>query len=303
MRRYKNILLGLELAGQDEAIIRYAGMISHMAHTEKIYFLHVAAALDLLGEIYTQYPELRDPPDRMIREHLEDTVRENFRGFSETETFCEVSEGKILDELLRAIRMKDIDLVIMGRGTPEDARGRLAKRIARKAPCPVLIIPEKSEARLNKVLVATDFSEYSAPAMEAGIAFASAAGIPEILCLHVYQVPLGYFKTGKNREEFAGIMLNNARENFQRFIRQFDLKGLNVREEYLLESDVAKAIREAAAREAIDLIIVGSRGKSASAVVLLGSVTENLVASSPIPLLDAKPKGAGIGLIDALLNP
>jgi len=303
MRRYKNILLGLELAGEDETIIRYAGMVSQLAHTEKIYFLHVAVGLDVLGEIYTQYPELRDPPDRMIREHLEDTVRESFRGFPETESFCEVVEGKIPDELLRAIRMKDIDLVILGRGSSENSRGRLVKRIARKAPCPVLIIPGKSAARLNKLLVATDFSEYSAPAMEMGIAFACAAGIAEILCLHVYQVPLGYFKTGKNQEEFAGIMLNNARENFQRFIRQFDLKGLNVREEYVLENDVAKAIRDAAAREAIDLIVVGSWGKSASAAVLLGSVTEDLVSSTPVPMLDAKPKGAGVGLLDALLNP
>lgn len=303
MRRYKKILLGLGLDGQDETIIRYAGMVSEMAHTETIYFLHVAVGLDVLGEIYTQYPELRDPPDRMIREHLEDTVRESFRGFSETETFCEVVEGKIPDELLRAIRMKDIDLVVLGGGSRENSRGRLAKRIARKAPCPALIVPGKSAVQLNKLLVATDFSEYSAPAMEMGIAFACAAGIPEILCLHVYQVPLGYFKTGKNQEEFAGIMLNNARENFQRFIRRFDLKGLNVREEYVLENDVAKAIRDAAAREAIDLIVVGSRGKSASAAVLLGSVTEDLVSSTPVPMLDAKPKGAGVGLLDALLNP
>lgn len=303
MRRYKNILLGVELAGEDETIIRYAGMISQLAHTEKIYFLHVAVGLDVLGEIYTQYPELRDPPDRMIREHLEDTVRENFRGFTETESFCEVVEGKIPDELLRAIRIKDIDLVILGRDARENSRGRLAKRIARKAPCPLLIVPAKSAVRLTKLLVATDFSDYSAPAMEMGIAFACAAGLPEILCLHAYQVPLGYFKTGKNREEFAEIMLNNARENFQRFIRQFDLKGINVREEYVLENDVAKAIREAAVREAIDLIIVGSRGKSASAAVLLGSVTEDLIASTPIPMLDAKPKGTGVGLLDALLNP
>ena len=51
MRRYKKILLGLGLDGQDETIIRYAGMVSQMAHTETIYFLHVAVGLDVLGEI------------------------------------------------------------------------------------------------------------------------------------------------------------------------------------------------------------------------------------------------------------
>ena len=112
----------------------------------------------------------------------------------------------------------DIDLVVMSRKPLEKSSGKLSEKLTRKAPCSVLMIPEGNESKITKVAVAVDFSEHSADAMDVGIAFASAASIAEIVCLHVYNVPSGYYKTGKCYEQFAEVMKKNAEQNYQEFI-------------------------------------------------------------------------------------
>jgi nucleotide-binding universal stress UspA family protein len=49
------------------------------------------------------------------------------------------------------------------------------------------------------------------------------------------------------------------------------------------------------------LIVIGAKGRSLSALVLLGSVTEKLIETTPAPVLAVKKKGAGMGFLEALL--
>jgi len=47
---------------------------------------------------------------------------------------------------------------------------------------------------------------------------------------------------------------------------------------------------------------MGARGRKAGAGVLLGSTTEHLIKTTTVPLLAVKEKGAGMGLLDAILK-
>jgi len=60
-------------------------------------------------------------------------------------------------------------------------------------------------------------------------------------------------------------------------------------------------IPEVAERERADLILMGARGRSNSAAVMLGSVTERLLHDSTIPIIAVKQKGeeANMGFLDA----
>jgi hypothetical protein len=47
---------------------------------------------------------------------------------------------------------------------------------------------------------------------------------------------------------------------------------------------------------------VGTRGQSASAAILLGSESEQMIMESPVPVLVVKARGERIGLLQALLD-
>lgn len=51
-----------------------------------------------------------------------------------------------------------------------------------------------------------------------------------------------------------------------------------------------------------DLLVVGSRGRSKTAAILLGTVTERIIEMCNVPILTVKKKGQGISIIDAIFG-
>jgi nucleotide-binding universal stress UspA family protein len=303
MYRYRRLLVGLSLANQDGSSIRYAAMISRLAESEKITFLHVASTLDIPDELRAEYPELIEPVGASVKEQMEKVVKEHFDGRPETRLEYEVVEGSPLLEFLRRAKEDEIDLIVMRKRREPSGGGTLFEKLARKAPCSVLFVPEGSKAWFTSILVPVDFSENSADAMEIAVALALAAkDIKEISCLHVYSVPIGYYKTGKSYEEFGEIMKGHAEENFKEFIKTIDLKGLSVNPVFRLEKKPADGVEHAIKEHKRCLLIMGARGRRAAAGILLGSVTEHLIKTTTVPLLAVKKKGTGMSILDALLE-
>lgn len=301
MYRYKNLLIGMNLTDQDIPVVQYAGKISHMANSKNAHFLHVALNQDIPDNIKNEFPEIVKKIPASAKGKQEETVRAHFNGNTETQTSLDIIEGKRLYAMLHAVRDKDIDLVIIGRKGEKYTRN-LSERLVRKAPCSVLIVPEKSETKISKILVATDFSEHSVNAMDVAVAFASAAGNAEIICLHIYDVPIGYYETGKSWHEFAEIMKQNAEKEYARFIEGVETKGVPVRPVFKQAKKPVDAIKEVVEEEKVDLVSIGSRGRSASAAILLGSITERLIWECKVPIIAVKNKGDGMHFIEALLH-
>ncbi|MBN1225826.1 MAG: universal stress protein [Deltaproteobacteria bacterium] len=303
MYRFKRLLVGVSFAQQDGASIRYAAMISKLAKSEKIIFLHVASNMDIPEDLLKEYPDLFQPVDTYAREEMKTLVKKYFDGYKDTQIEYKVLEGSPLIEFLRAAKDEDVDLIVMRKRKEPTGSGSLFEKIARKAPCSVLFVPESSKAWYDNILVPTDFSENSRDAMHSAISIALASsGIKTIHCLHVYKVPLGYYKTGKSYEEFAEIMKGHAEKYYQEFIEKIDLKGLTATPIFKLEKDEAKGIEDVIKEGKFSLLIIGAKGRKAGSGVLLGSVTEHLINTTTIPLLAIKKKGAGLGLLDALLK-
>jgi nucleotide-binding universal stress UspA family protein len=302
MYRYNQLLVGLSLGSQDGSSIRYAAMISKLAQSKKITFLHVATSLDIPEELSAEYPELVRAGEKPAQEEMEALVNQYFDGHPDTKLHYEVTEGSPLIELLRRAKEEKIDLIIMRKRREPTASGSLFEKLARKAPCSVLFVPEGSRAWFTNILVPIDFSENAMDALEMAVAFALAAKTSEIHCLHVYRVPMGYYKTGKTYEEFGEIMREHAERNYRDFIAHVDFKGLSVKPIFRLEKKVYRGIEHAIKEHKIYLLIIGARGRKAGDGVLLGSVTEYLINTTTIPLLAVKRKGTGMGLLDAILK-
>lgn len=302
MYRFKRLLVGLSMRQQNENLVRYAGLVARLARSEKVFLLHVAGALSIPEAIRREYPELLRPLGEFAEQKIGEMVDAHFDGHPDTQVVSEVLEGPRLERLLEFSLVNEVDLIVTGKKNHEGIGGNFSEKIVRKAPCSVLVLPEGSPAQITRVLVPVDFSEYSAHAVETGAAFAAAAGLGEITCLHVYKVPSGFYETGRSFEQFAEIMQQNAEISFQRFIGGIDLKGLSAIPLFALNRNSAAAIQETAQRDRFDLLVVGTRGRGTGAAALMGSVTERLLWTTEVPLLAVKKKGANMNLLKALLE-
>ena len=217
MYQFKRILVGLNLSDQDKVLARYAGLATRMVRAEHVIFLNVTSRPDIPDKIGEEFPELLESTRDFSEKQLKETVKEHFFGQPETTTSCEVVDGTPLEVFLKFIRQHEIDLVIVGKKSEEKASGMLSEKLARKAPCSVLIISEGMQPQLTKILTTLDFSDHSEDVIKIAIATAKTADLSEIYCAHVYDIPSGYSKTGKSYTDFANIMKNNAKKEFLTF--------------------------------------------------------------------------------------
>lgn len=302
MYRYKNIMVSLGLDEHDEKLIRYAGFISRMAKSHEVSFVYVSDSFDIPDEIKRIYPEIVSPKGTAAENRMKDLVGQYFEGDDHTRIRFRALEGPQLGTLISCTREYDIDLLIVGHQADEPAANNsLSEKLARKAFCSVLIIPENARVNLDKILVAVDFSDQSRSALEVGCAFARAAGLDDIHILNTYRIPKGYYKTGKSLEEFDGIMLENAKSKLRALLPRADLQSVGIKPYFKRTRNVVDGIRNFSDKLDADLIIVGSRGRSGDiAAILLGSITEGLIRDLRRPLLAVKEKGEGLNILEAL---
>jgi len=122
--------------------------------------------------------------------------------------------------------------------------------------------------------------------------------------VHIYGVPTGYYKTGKSHEEFSEIMKSHAKKDYDEFLASYSFPS-DIPCDYLLTDNghYAELTYSYAENNAVDLIILGSRGRTAISSAMMGSVAEKLVYSdNDIPVLIIKEKGENLGFLDVLMK-
>lgn len=75
--------------------------------------------------------------------------------------------------------------------------------------------------------------------------------------------------------------------------------------EFLLSDDEPKSalINKYAHKAKMDLILIGSRGRTKSSAILIGSIVEKVLSmDSDIPMLVVKQKGENMGFFEALMK-
>lgn len=301
MKRFKKILVGLDLTAMDEILIQKTVKIAQVLEIEKIYFVHVAKNLALSEEFASSYPDVMAPQDESIEQDITKAVEK--AGLPENIAFeVEAKEGNPMETVLKWARVKDVDLIIMGRKREKRGSGSLSKGTAQKSPCSVLFVSEDYEDKnFDHLMVPIDFSSYSVLSLE--VAQGMTNDPDTIKCYHIYEVPAGYTKTGKTFQEFSEIMLQNAKKDYQSFIKKHGLPAYECIFIQKSDRNRAKILMKAAKNDGVDFIIIGSRGRTNSASLLIGSVAEKLISlNNKIPMLVLKEKGENMRFLEALFR-
>ena len=142
----------------------------------------------------------------------------------------------------------------------------------------------------QKILIATDGSELSDKAANAGIELAALSG-GELLALQVVpRYPVSYFEGGINLQDADVAQVERQwAETAQQHVqavearasaRNIKAKGLTVHADL-----VAEAIIAVAEKHGCDLIIMASHGRRGIRRLLLGSETTHVLTHSQIPVM------------------
>jgi nucleotide-binding universal stress UspA family protein len=147
------------------------------------------------------------------------------------------------------------------------------------------------------VLAPVDFSPPSADALSVAASIAQQCGQSNCLALHVSFDP----STVRYDEQIAARR-GDERSEFEQFVRPIDCHGIEVQPLFEESSKPAQTILRVAQENSANLIVMGTRGRSAAAAILLGSVTSQTMVRTPIPLLAIKHFGSRMSMFGALLN-
>jgi universal stress protein A len=148
--------------------------------------------------------------------------------------------------------------------------------------------------QLNRILVPTDFSDFSRPALNYGCAIASRFE-SELHLLHVVPdpamlVPDTHAFAVEPMLAQAESIKEDAGEKLQEMPGDGWDNGKPVTREVRVGAAFVEILDYAKAND-IDLIVIGTHGRSGLMHVLMGSVAERIVRKSPCPVLTVKPEG------------
>ena len=149
-------------------------------------------------------------------------------------------------------------------------------------------------ATITRLLLATDFSKWAGRAEDYACSLAASWHVP-ITVMTVLEFPPGLNPEYPVNQQYLTHRMSEATEQLAQFKRRAAQRGIVVatRVGTGLPSEEVNA---AARAEDADLIILGTRGKTGLAHVLLGSTAERVIRTAPCPVLAVHtPKEEALG--------
>jgi nucleotide-binding universal stress UspA family protein len=271
-------------SASDAGTLRYAALIGRLCAAESVRLVHVLPGAEDTRE--AALAELK----QLAAIHLANLP-------DSTKLSCDVLTGPLTDRLLAYLAEQQVDLAVVGHKQQTPGRRAIARRLAMKAPCSVWMVPEGSPAAISRILAPIDFSDHSEDTLRVAIELARLSGA-ECVPLHVY-----FNEAVATYEQYDEVLRGEERAAYERFIANIDCRDVQLTPLFEEGAGAAQTIGRVAARIAADLVVMGTRGRSRSASILLGSVTEAAIMESKLPLLAVKHFGARMGVLEALLDP
>ena len=284
------VLLPLDFSEMSDAVVETAKFIGEK-FKPKFYLLNVISPL-----VYISTPEsmVVDVIDTEIIEEIEETKRKNaenllsnykakLKGF-EVETIIDI--GNPADVILEKEEELNIDLTILGghqKGLVERILlGSTSEAVVKHSKKPVLVVKGHAIGKLEKVVLAYDFSEVADRLVDYSIEFLKPFG-SKIYLIHVeeeIEIPI-LEKLGIN---IIPQVRKKKTERLDQIKEKFEREGLQTEVVYLEEKDPAEGILEFIQKGDFDMVMVANKGLSGLKRILMGSVSLEVLRKAHIPV-------------------
>jgi len=221
----------------------------------------------------------------------ETAARAEQRGVS---TVTEVAQGDPYSTIVEYADSREIDLIVMpthGRqGLERFLLGSTTERVLRRANTPVLTLQPDADRTVEypyqNVLVPTDGSESADQALALGTDVAKTHGAALHLLSVVAVTSLGVDVRSEVRTTSLEQKANDLVEDAKAFATDAGVESVTTTVGY--GASIHRAILSYLDDHDIDLVVIGTRGRTGFDRYVLGSVTEYLVRTSPVPVLTVR---------------
>jgi nucleotide-binding universal stress UspA family protein len=309
MDRFKNIVVGVDLAGREHLVSgRGLGRYSRAAVEKAVWVarrndahLHVLSTLDVdaHAEALINRAAAAGHPNVLetARERLEDLATAA-RGAGLVVT-TDVQLGHPSDRLLTDIEDNARDLVVVG----TRARGSLARRLLGstalrmivRAPIPAWVARQGPDQNFDTVLAPVDFDAVADDVLGLAESFAKEVGA-QLHVLHAVDFSAEQvLRAGDADEELISEYHRErksaARTRFESLIGEHlrDPDGATL---HLVAGSPSQSILELAGSIEADLVVMGTRGRQDLSHRLVGDTAERVLPHLDTSLLVVKPKPA-----------
>lgn len=279
----------LEALRQGRALAHRVGAALGVVHVlpgvPDLHTLFPEASLGLVADQRTLAERAREEVEADARRHLSLELSTVF-----------VERGAPYAEIVRRAESWNADYLVVGShgrsGLPRLMLGSVAERVVRHAHCSVLVA--RPTSRRGLVLVATDLSAASLPAVEAGAAAATRSGA-KLVVMSVLEwrgVELAAW-TGMfgalpviPSEETQEQLRDAARRIIEQAISTAGASGEVLLADGSAPGEIVRASEELGA----ELLVVGTHGRTGLERLALGSVAERVIRSATCSVLAVRSR-------------
>jgi nucleotide-binding universal stress UspA family protein len=274
----RKILLATDLSARCDRALDRAAALAAVWQAELI----AVHALEQTDDFYTASVERRLPTWRRLPDAVravEDQLRRDMMQAAPKVTAV-VEKGEPTEVVLRVAQARACDLIVTGIARDETlARfglGTTVDRLLRRSRVPLLVVKQRARSPYGNILVATDFSESSRCALQAAMAF-----FPDqkLGIFHAYDAPLAGMtnEPARYQDEYRKVAAGDC-ATF--------LAGAGIPEEQRRSFELlveqghpSDLIRQYVRDRGVDLVVLGTHGRSALLSVLMGSTAKEILSS------------------------
>ncbi len=296
----RKILTATDFSPTSAAALEWATLLAK-THGASIVLVHAlappippAASPDFVA----LPPDFQEQYRLAALQRLTETAeRVRTRGVSVTQ---DLDVGPSAPTILDLATKHGVDLIVVGThgltGFRHLLLGSTAEKIVQGAAVPVLTVhpgDADKHREFRTILVPTDFSEDAAHAIrEARRVLHAVDGKARLVLLHAYHLPVEF--TALGTVPVTPRLFSDAAEQAQRQLEELatPLRKLGLTVDVVTREGYPPTVIEEEARAAnVDLIAMGTHGRSGIRHFLLGSTAERVVQHAPCPVLTARRAG------------
>lgn len=302
MNPIRHVVVATDLSEASELAVREGDAIAR-AHGALLTALHVVHMRPPLAMLFPQDRPTDPNATADLEQRAADAVRAQITaatGRAPEDFVVKISVGEPAPETLRFAEAAAADLVVVashGRGgISRMLLGSVSDRVVRYAHAPVLVArPRGGDA--GPVVAATDLSDPSLPAIDAGVAEARRRGV-RLVVLSVVAEPDAILPPPGAPPAVSSVPTSSSDAETKAAVAAVEariqdaLAARGAIADVVVRTGTARAaIVDEAERRGASLVVVGTRGRTGIKRLALGSVAEGVVHAAPCSVLVVRLSG------------